>query len=77
NIAATSVNIEHCFSRSRLLLLHTRNRLLSQSTRTLLCLGSWSLMGLVKDEDIRAITVLDDLDGPEEALEDGWDAIPY
>ncbi|KAF8235489.1 hypothetical protein L208DRAFT_1256621, partial [Tricholoma matsutake] len=32
------------------------------STCALLCLGSWSLMGLVRDEDVEAIARLDDMD---------------
>ncbi|EDR07903.1 uncharacterized protein LACBIDRAFT_327684 [Laccaria bicolor S238N-H82] len=34
---------------------------LYQSTRALLCLGSWSLAGLVKDSDVEAVTVLDEV----------------
>jgi len=33
-----------------------------QSTHTLLCLSSWSLAGLVKDSDVEAITVLDEVE---------------
>jgi hypothetical protein len=40
-----------------------------------MCLGSWSLMGLVKDKDIYAVTVLPEIDGDEEELAEGWDAI--
>ena len=28
----------------------------------LLCLGSWSLAGLVKDDDVKAVAVLDDIE---------------
>lgn len=28
----------------------------------LLCLGSWSLAGLVKDDDVKAVAVLNDVD---------------
>ena len=38
-------------------------------------LGSWSLLGLVKDTDIYAVTALAEVQGDEEALADGWDAI--
>lgn len=31
--------------------------------RALLCLGSWSLAGLVKDEDVKAVGVLDEVAG--------------
>jgi hypothetical protein len=40
-----------------------------------MCLGSWSLLGLVKDQDILAITVQPEVEGKEEELPDGWDAI--
>jgi hypothetical protein len=43
--------------------------------RALLCLGNWSLLGYVKDSDIKAITVLPELVGDEEELEEGWDNI--
>ena len=32
-------------------------------------------MGLVKDKDVMAVTVMADVDGEEEEFEDGWDAI--
>jgi hypothetical protein len=40
-----------------------------------MCLGSWSLLGLVKDQDILAITVQPEVEGEEEELPDSWDAI--
>jgi hypothetical protein len=49
---ATSTDVERLFSRGRLLLSHLRNRLSAESTCALMCLGSWSLMGFIKDEDI-------------------------
>ena len=42
---------------------------------TLMCLRSWSLLGLVKDNDIFAVTVQAEVEGEEEELPDGWDAI--
>ena len=54
--------MERLFSRGRLLLSHTRSRLSAQTTRALLCLGSWSLAGLVKDDDVKAVAVLDDVE---------------
>lgn len=74
---ATSVDVERVFSKGRILLSHVRNRLSVQSTRALMCLGAWSLMGYVKDSDIKAVTVLPDLqDGEEEEpLADDWDSI--
>ena len=32
-------------------------------------------MGLVKDKDVMAVTVMADVDGEEEEFEDGWDVI--
>jgi hypothetical protein len=42
-----------------------------------MCLGAWSLMGYVKDIDIKAVTILPDLqeDEEEEPLDDNWDLI--
>ncbi|KDR70620.1 hypothetical protein GALMADRAFT_76041, partial [Galerina marginata CBS 339.88] len=46
-----------------------------QSTRALLCLGVWSLLGYVKDSDVKAAAVLPEVDGDEQELPDNWDAI--
>lgn len=51
---ATSVDVERIFSRGRLILPHVRNGLSGQSIRALLCLGEWSLLGLIKDDDVFA-----------------------
>ena len=43
-----------------------------------MCLGDWSLLDLVKDSDVTAITVLPDVDEDGEddmELEEEWDAI--
>lgn len=40
-----------------------------------MCLGSWSQLGLVKDKDIFAVTILAEIEGDEDALKEGWDAI--
>lgn len=69
------MDVERIFSRGRLILLHVQSRLSAQSTRALLCLGSWSLLGLVKDEDVLKVAVMGDAEGEEEEFEDGWDAI--
>lgn len=58
------------------MLYHVRNRLSSQTVRALLCLGSWSLMGLVKDSDVKRVVVMDDAVGEKDiVLPEGWDAI--
>ncbi|KAF8234917.1 hypothetical protein L208DRAFT_1259651 [Tricholoma matsutake] len=67
-LSATSVNVEHIFSRGHLLLSHVCSQLSAQSIRALLCLGSWSRLGLVKDTNVLAVTLLDNVEGDEEPL---------
>ena len=53
----------------------------TQTTRALLCLGKWSLMGFVHNNDIKKIAKLPEVpeeDGDSEGevdMPDGWDAI--
>ncbi|KIM66468.1 hypothetical protein SCLCIDRAFT_110613 [Scleroderma citrinum Foug A] len=76
SIPATSIDVERLFSRGRLLLSHVRSRLSAQSTRALLCLGMWSELNLVMDDDVKTVSELQDVEGNEELeLEDGWDRI--
>ena len=63
---ATSVDVERLFSRGRLILPHTRSGLSVTSTRALLCLGSWSRLGLVRDEDVKAVMNLNNIDAQTE-----------
>ena len=65
------------FSQGRLLLSHIRSRLSVQLTRALLCLGVWSLLGYVKDSDVKAVVILPELhaDEEEEELKSDWDKI--
>jgi hypothetical protein len=76
-LLATSVGVERTFSKGRLLLSHIRNRLSVQSTRALMCLGVWSVLGYVRDRDINGITALEEVVGEEriEELSADWDAI--
>ena len=67
--------MERLFSRGRLLLSHVRSRLSPQTIRALLCLGLWSQMDLVKSEDLHAVCKLDEVEGEDEDLEDGWDTL--
>ncbi len=53
---ATSVAVEHIFSRARRLITWECNRLSSQSIRALMCVGAWSLMDLINEKDILAVT---------------------
>lgn len=61
------------------MLSHLRSRLSVQSTRALMCLGEWSQMGFVKDNDVRAATsmTLPEVGDEEEMLEDDWDSIMF
>ena len=64
------------FSKGWILLSHVRNRLSVESTQALMCLGAWSLMGYVKDNDVKSVTVLPDVEGEEEEpLAENWDSI--
>ena len=65
------------FSKGRILLSHVRNRLVVQSTRALMCLGAWSLLGYVRDCDVKAVTMLPDLEEgeDEEPLLENWDLV--
>jgi len=63
---ATSVKVEWLFSHGRLVLSHTWSRLSVASTRALLCLGLWSRLGLVKDEDVTAVANLNEVEGQME-----------
>ena len=74
-ISATSVDVERTFSQGRLVLSHVRSRLSVQSTRALLCLGGWSKMGLVHDDDMKSAAVLPEVDGEEDELAVNWDAV--
>jgi len=74
-LLATSVEVEWTFSQGRLLLSHVHSQLSVQSMCALLCLGVWSSMGYVKDDDIKAAAVLPEVDGEEEDLADDWESI--
>ena len=72
-ILATTVDVERMFSQGRIVLSHIRNCLSSQSTRALMCVGAWSQLGLVKNNDI--LDVLGEEVKEENELPEGWDAI--
>ena len=57
------------------MLSHVRSRLSAQSSRAVLCVGEWSHLGLVKNEDVTAVAKLPEVEGDEEAEKDGWDLI--
>ncbi|KIM50612.1 hypothetical protein SCLCIDRAFT_145047 [Scleroderma citrinum Foug A] len=60
-----------------MVLPYLRNRLSTQSTRALLCLGQWSKIGLVKDDNLHKVTYGElELDGENDVeLPEGWDKI--
>ncbi|KAL4264910.1 Vacuolar processing and transposase activity regulator [Pleurotus pulmonarius] len=80
-IPATSVAVERIFSQGRLLVSSIRNRLSAQSTRTILCLGQWSLLGMIKDMDVTNVAKMPDVEGEGDDSDgefdpgDGWDKI--
>ena len=53
---ATSVEVEHLFSKGHITLPYLRNHLSSHSTHALMSLGQWSKLSLVKDGDIHKAT---------------------
>ena len=71
---ATTVDVERVFSQGHLVLPHVRSRLSVQTTRALICISRWSVLGLVKDSDIKA-SLGDDIDGEEPELPADWDDI--
>jgi hypothetical protein len=40
-----------------------------------MCVGAWSLLGYVKDRDIKAVVSLPEVAGDEEVLDEEWDNI--
>ena len=59
-----------------MVLPYLRNRLSAQSTCALLCLGQWSKLGLVKDNDLRNVTSGEpELDQDDVELPERWDKI--
>ncbi|CDO72042.1 hypothetical protein BN946_scf184943.g77 [Trametes cinnabarina] len=76
-IPATSVDVERVFSRGRLLLPHVRNRLGSQTTRALLCVGAWSDRGFINQWDLTEVAKLPEVSGDSEEGDSScqWDTI--
>ena len=71
---ATTVDVECVFSHGRLVLPYVCSCLNVQSTCALICVGSWSLLGLIDDSDIKEALELDVI-GKENELPVGWDSI--
>ena len=73
--SASTVDVERVFSQGRLVLSHIRNRLSVQSTRACMCVSAWSLLGLIKDSDIRAVLGEEVTKGVEDDLAGEWSVI--
>ena len=65
--------MERVFSKGRLFLSHIRNRLTLASTRALMFLEAWSMLGLVEDDDIKAVASLPNVFDND--LDVGWDYV--
>ncbi|KAF5334089.1 hypothetical protein D9758_018506 [Tetrapyrgos nigripes] len=76
-----STDVERHFSQGRLLLPYVCNRLKAQTTRSLMCLGQWSPLGMIHNDDIKAVVLLDEIpleEGDEDGdieMPEGWDRI--
>ena len=70
NPSASSVAVEHIFSKGHLLISHVRNCLSAQSTCALLCLGYWS-----KLDDLKAAASLPDAKNDEGWSDDDWSIV--
>ena len=60
--------MERIFSKGRLILPYTRNKLSAESVRALLCVGDWSRADLIGLDILRDVAAMDDLPGDEEAF---------
>ena len=71
------MDVERVFSQGQLLLSHIQSRLSVQSTHALMCLGVWSLLGYVRDYDVKTVVVLPEFQAgdEEEELKLGWDKV--
>ena len=72
-----SVDVERVFSQGCIVLSHLCNRLSVQLTRASMCLSAWSLLGYVRDSDIKTIITLPELpaNAKEDVLAAGWDMV--
>jgi len=74
HISATSVNVECVFSMGCILLSHLCSRPSVQPTQALMMVGAWSKLGYVKNNDVKAATILPEVEGEEE-LDENCDFI--
>jgi len=47
------------------------------SMHALMCLGAWSRLGLVQENDIKAVASLPDVVGEKDELDLGWDYMTH
>ena len=64
--------VEWVFSKGHLLLSHIHNQLSAQSTRALLCLGTWSKLRYVHADDLKAASILPDAREDETWSDNEW-----
>ena len=76
-LLATSVDVKHIFSKGHILLSYLQSCLSVQSTQALMCLGEWSCLAYVKDEDIKKVVAQPEVpvNKREDQLAKGWDCI--
>jgi hypothetical protein len=48
-----------------------------QSTQALMMVGAWSRLRYIKDNDVKAATILPEVEGGEEELEEDWGTIQF
>jgi hypothetical protein len=72
---AMSTAAERVFLHGQILLSHICNCLSAQSTCAIICLGSWSLLGLIKDSDIFDVTKLPEEPANPVLNAEEWEAI--
>ncbi len=70
-----AVCVERVFSKGRLVLTYLHNRLETESTHTLMCLGEWSALGLVEKDNLAHTSQLPDVLEDDEELMEDWDKV--
>ncbi|KIK82110.1 hypothetical protein PAXRUDRAFT_154520, partial [Paxillus rubicundulus Ve08.2h10] len=63
SIPATSIDVKYLFSHGHLILSHTHTQLSVQSIYALLCLGIWSELSLIKDDNVTKVISLLAIEG--------------
>ena len=71
-IIATSIDVKRLFSKGHILIPHLHSCLSSQSICALLCLESWSVLGYVKNDDVKEVVSCEGGADKEAADADLW-----